>query len=293
MSLNLEIEWLCLREFLRLIRRDHKYLGLVLPMYSRTVYCPPRSQVLRAAYCFARLLDDVLDGDRPTAVDPENYVRRITEEIQSGGFSGSGIADRLGCFVFDRVDRLCRQEDRPSHQILTLIDAMLFDYERAHTGMLLDSRELHTHHIRTFEAAQNVTLCIAGSDLRASDIPRLAQAQSCLYTLRDLEDDLSRGLVNIPLDVILRAKEQGAEDMSYRSLTRTSAVIQWMMEESMRGSHAVGEAGIALAALSDRRARMVLRPLHRGLRWLAGRLNKSLPVQRLHDNRGFEAVTGN
>ena len=34
------------------------------------------------------------------------------------------------------------------------------------------------------------------------------RAQACLYTLRDLEEDLSRGLVNIPEDVVTLARSQ-------------------------------------------------------------------------------------
>ncbi len=195
---HLDIEWICLREFGRLARRNPRYLGLVFSMYGRTIHSLARSHMLRAAYCFARHLDDVLVGDCLVSENPATYARRILQQARSGCFTTESVASRLESFVFQNVDRFAGGEDHPSKELMILIEAMLFDRERTRQRLLLTQKELHDHHRRTFGAALNVALCIGGACTRASDIPDIMQAQGCLYSLRDLSQDLSRGLVNIP-----------------------------------------------------------------------------------------------
>jgi hypothetical protein len=276
MVFHLDIEWLCLREFWRLARRDPRYLGLILTMYGHTLDALARSQMLRATYCLARLLDDVLDGDCLVAAEPETYVQRVLQQARSGCFTTESIASRLGRFVFQNLDRFACQEDQPLQEFIILIEAMLFDRERARQRLLLTQKELYTHHRRTFGAALNVALCIGGADTRAPDIPDLIQAQGCLYTLRDLDQDLSRGLVNIPLGVVEEARRQGVDDGAYEALRYAPVVQLWMRQDLAYGAQCVARAGDALNANRDRRAVMVLRPLYRGLRHLVKRLPRDV-----------------
>lgn len=276
MVFHLEIEGICLQQFLRLARRDPRYLGLVIPMYGRSVHSLVRSQMLRATYCFARFLDDVLDGDCAVSEDPGTYVRRVLQQAQSGFFSTETVASRLGRFIFQNVDRFAPAQDHPSKELIILIEAMLFDRKRACERLLLTQEELAAHHRRTFSSALNISLCIVGSYTRATSIPDVIQAQGCLYTIRDLCQDLSRALVNIPLDVVEEARRQGARDLSYDALRRTTAVQMWFGEELAHGAGCVEQVGRVLAANRDRRAGWVLRPLYRGLRHLAKRLPRDL-----------------
>jgi hypothetical protein len=276
MMFHLDIEWICLREFIRLTRRHRRYLGLVLPMYGRTLHSLGRSQMLRAAYCLARLLDDVLDGDCPVCEEPAAYVQRILSQARLRRFTTENVATRLAGFVFQHVDSFAAREDAPLQELISLIEAMLFDRERACQRLLLTQDALQGQHQRTFAAALNVTLCIVGAYTRAPDVPALIQAQGCLYTLRDLDVDLGRGLINIPLDVVEAALRQGADSYAYEALRRTPAVQSWLHDELVRGVRCVARAGGTLATNRDRRATMVLRPLYRGLYRLAQRLTQQL-----------------
>jgi len=274
----LEIECLCAREFARLICRRPRYLGLIVSMYGRTLTNPARAQMFRATYCLARLIDDVLDGDIIIQGDPEVYVFCLMNKDKTGMIAGRNPPSRLGCYVFENINRFGRNGEMPAEYLHALVESMLFDRKRARMKLLLSDHQLRTHLINTLEAAHNATLCIANARARAPDIPHLIRAQATLYTLRDLKTDISRGLINIPEDVVTLALDQGGGSLSYDALSSTSAVKEWIAGELAIGREYVESAGHQLAAMKDRRTSMIVRPLHRGLKRLARRLPKVLGV---------------
>lgn len=274
----LKIEYMCAREFARLICRDSRYLGLTVSMYGRTLNSPTRAQMLRAAYCLARLIDDVLDGDIIIPGDPEVYVFYLMHQAKAGMIAGRNLPSRLGRFVFENINRFGRNSEIPAEYLHVLVESMLIDRRRARKKLLLSDRQLHTHLVKTLEAAHNAALCISNARARAPDIPHLIRAQASLYTLRDLKTDISRGLVNIPEDVVTLARDQGCNSLSYDALFSTSAVKKWIADEFAFGRGHLEAAGHQLAAIKDRRTSMIVRPLHRGLKHLARRLPPVLGV---------------
>jgi hypothetical protein len=74
------------------------------------------------------------------------------------------------------------------------------------------------------------------------------------------------------------AFNQGCSSLSYDALSSTSAVREWIAGELAFGRGYLEAAGHRLAAIKDRRASMILRPLHRNLRRLARRLPRILGV---------------
>jgi hypothetical protein len=292
MIAHLDIEWLCVQEFVRLALRNSRYLALILPMYGRTLNYPRRAQLLRCTYCLARILDDMLDGDMPCPADPEYFVRTLIHQARTGVTAGDGVAGKLASHVFTSLGPLASPIENPAEQFQGLVQLMLFDHSRADRGLLLTSRQLEEHHRQTFSASLNVTLTIAGARTRATDIPEIIRAQSTLYTIRDLEVDLGRGLINIPSEVVAEARLEGAPPVPHLALLSTVAVKTWIAEELERGRHSVEAAGRLLERREmtgwglerseaagrvperrdDREARWVLQPLYRGLYHLSKRL---------------------
>jgi len=271
---SLEIERLCLAEFSRLCLRNRRYIALVAAMYGRAPRAPGRAQLMRATYCLARLLDDVLDGDRQVDGAPEAYVLRLMHDLENAASARRDGAIRLSRFVFTNLKSLAEGEEDPAADLRALIDLMLFDRTRARDRILLREEELLQHHHLTFASILNIALCIVDARIRARELTSLTRAQSILYTIRDLEEDLSRGLVNIPFEVLCESGHAEGMDLSYSALQKHPAVWRWIRQELAVGVQCAARADRFLVECSDRRAKVILGPLCRGLRGLARRLPK-------------------
>jgi len=237
-----------------------------------------KAQLLRSTYYFVRIMDDVLDGDLLMAGDPAIYVFCFLQQAKSGILVGRNTAARLGHHVYRRIDRLDSNCELLTGYLNTLTEAMLFDRKRSRRGLLLSSLELRGHQLQTLESAHNAAFYIAGVHTRARDISHLIRAQAILTTLRNLKADLSRGLVNIPVDVVTLAQSQGAADLSYEELIPTSAVREWLAGQLAFGTEYLEAAGRMLTELKDRRVLSLLGPLYRDLQILAERLHRILGV---------------
>ncbi len=107
---------------------------------------------------------------------------------------------------------------------------MQTDYHRSVNSNLLSADDLNEHHQQTFTLSIDLMLQALGARLRAKDMPELIQAFGWCSVVRDLQEDLDAGLINIPEDVFHKAMKEGA-DKSYNSLIQTCAVQIWMIEE--------------------------------------------------------------
>jgi hypothetical protein len=251
-------------------------------MYARTAVLPVRATALRRAYVLVRVLDDALDGDRAWPGDPEAFARRLLEDAHGGYISGSDPVSRLARRVFVDADRLAREGEVPSRWLTTLVETMLFDAERARKRLVLPDSDLTAHLLRTFGSALDTALSLAGATLRADDLPDVTEAQAALYTLRDLALDLSRGLVNVPAEVVATARDEGVADLSAAGFLSSDAVRAWRGERLEAGTRHVVRARAVLAAARDRRARWVVSPLLTGLRFLARRLGRRRSTNAMH-----------
>ena len=269
-----EIEMICLREFSYLLKRSLKYSQLVTCMYARSWDDYPRSCLLRAAYCLVRYVDDILDRDRHLNTHPKQYVQNLLEQIQSGHYRFEDPISRLANYVMAQLDKLCLKEDNPKEEFLSLFRRMIFDWDRANRKIIYDEQALHTHHVQTLIHAQNITLTITGSKLRGTNVLDLTEAQGHLYVLRDIKQDLLKGIVNIPAEILNAAGLNDAYNMMPGQIFEKNAVKLWMKQELNRGNNHLLEFMNQLPALADLPARKVFKPLTRGLRYLTFRLKK-------------------
>jgi len=268
------IEWICIKIFGQLLHRNVRYLPVVLPMYFRSVYNARKCHILRASYCFARYLDDILDGDIRIQGDPTKFIEHLMSKIRNTGGTSSDNSDYviLGKYVYQNIDQYTTNGVVPSRELDILIEAMLFDRERADRRMLLSRAELDNHHLQTFRSALLVTLNITGAQYRPEEVETLARAQGSFYSLRDLEKDLSMFINNIPEGILLQSKLDDRGYWNYPELIQSAFIIDWINEEYNQGLVQLTRLRKVLAENRDFHFRATIKPLYKGLSYLRQKL---------------------
>jgi hypothetical protein len=229
------LESLCLREFYYFIRRHVRYLLVFVAVYRYSLFRWRATRIVRVGFCLAQHVDDVLDGDRNVGQDPEAYVRKLLRQIEMSDYDCSWPAACMAKYVMAELGCYQTATDDPRSDLLKLFEVMLYDRRRINEHLLLSGDELTEHHRQTFYYSLNIALIIAEAELRADDAADLIGAFIWCSPLRDLREDLEKGLVNIPRSVIEQAQKQGATTLDYQALSATPAVRKWMRNEYHRG----------------------------------------------------------
>jgi hypothetical protein len=103
--------------------------------------------------------------------------------------------------------------------------------------------ELDAHHRATFALSVNLLLTTTGCTARAEAVPSLIDAFAWCSVFRDLDDDLRKGLINIPCD----AWEGGPP-----------ARLAWADSAQLRAGIAIERAADEIAHLDDARSQKIL-----------------------------------
>ncbi len=240
---TLRIEGLCFREFAHFARRHPRYLLVAAALVRASLGRWRETRLLRAAYCLAQHVDDVLDGDRRVKIDPEAYVQAVLRGLAPAGDSS---AEPLAAFVAAHAS----EEER--RELIDLFEVLLEDRRRMDARQAWSAAELAEHHRKTFFYSFDLTFRFAGAGLRAGDVPELIDALAWVSPIRDLEKDFQKGLYNVPREVL-----QGNLD--------APAVQEWLRSEHRRGAAAIEALGARLSSVSDPRGRKILAVFHRAL----------------------------
>lgn len=270
-----EIESLCLIEFARCARRHVRYLVICVALYRASVGRFRERRALRTGFCVLQSVDDLLDGDRSSNEEPLDVVDGLVEELRSRRF-GDGSLSRLAAAFLGDCERAGRGPDALA-AALALIRHMQADRRRILECRLLGEQQLREHHRRTFGGSVDLMLLTAGSPLRAADVPDLIDAFGWCSTMRDLEEDLDNGLVNIPKEIVERARDEGVQDLSFASLCRSSAVRDWMKRELARAEEALDRADAEIRAAGGAEGASTLGLFARSIRRYARRYSRALP----------------
>ncbi len=238
----LRLEVLCLGELARFTRRHPRYLLTGLAIWSYSLRRWRETRLLRAGFCLTQHIDDVLDGDRPVPVDPVAYARGLLR----------GEPAPLAPLAEHVVGELDRRGGRG--MLTELVEVLIEDRRRMDERRTMSAAALAAHHRRTFRLSLDLTLLAAGSDLRAEDAPELVEALAWCSPVRDLEEDLAKGLINIPEEVLAQVPGAAAP----RAILASEPVKDWLRTEHRRAAEAIAELG--------RKARPpVLTTFHRAL----------------------------
>jgi phytoene/squalene synthetase len=265
---TLRIEALCLSEFWGLVRRHPRYLRVFFALFRASLPGWRQRRPLRVAYCLAQHVDDVLDGDRPATpadVEPEAYVRALLVVLDGGPLSRpaeeAGTAELLAAYLATALEPATTgMKDELSELFAVLIE----DRRRMDERRTMTSPALAEHHRRTFHLALDLAFQLSGSRLRAVDTPELIEALAWSSPVRDLDEDLEKGLINVPAEVIAEAGWTGREE-NLEPILDTPAVVDWLRREHRRGAASILALGERLPSIDDRRGRKILAAFRRVL----------------------------
>jgi hypothetical protein len=239
------LEFICLVQFGIFIRRHRRYLVVALFLYGHSLFRWRKTRVLRTGFCLLQAIDDLLDGDRVSERDPIYVAGDIVRQMRTGNFATDRLAFLAEALTED-LRALQTEADDPVAEAIALIQHMCVDRERVEQGLIFDKSQLRRHHRKTFVYSLNLLLIASGARTRSKDVPELIEAFGWCSTVRDLEEDLGHGLVNVPADVVAAAAMEGATPDSATEFVSTHAVRSWLGSELER-------ADSLLRAHKDRR----------------------------------------
>lgn len=248
----------CLIEMTRFSWRHIRYARIAAILVAVSLPAWGRRRVLRTGYCVLQLADDWLDGDRPCEHDPVDVIDDLLREIEHRRFSGRGISKMASSLVAD-LDALGEQTgEDPVRWLVELLRTLQDDRRRAQRREIWDEPRLRAHHDATFARSLDLLLLATGSTSRARDAQAVVDVISVISVLRDLREDLARGLCNVPREI-----SEGLADPS------APEVVRWVEAEQSRAL--AGLEGPWQARL-DPAGRRAVEPFVRSMqRWLARR----------------------
>jgi hypothetical protein len=220
------VELCCLWQCAQFSRRHIRYFVIFLAIYGPSLLHWRRYRGVRTGFCAAQWIDDLLDGDRPSAREPLEVI----DDLMIGASPTSSLS-RLTAALFEDLDEAARNE------FIALVRTMQRDRKRVLEHAQWTEAELDAHHHETFTRSVDLMLITAGCTARGNEVPSLIRAFAWCSVVRDLDDDQRKGLDNIPRDVDVR---------------------EWLRTAHERACDDVTRAASEIAALTDARARRIL-----------------------------------
>ncbi|MEN8193454.1 MAG: hypothetical protein ABFS12_11600 [Bacteroidota bacterium] len=264
---KIDIEIICLKEFLCLLKRNIRYISVVFPMYYFRKGAINNSRLLRATYCFVRYIDDILDGDRNIDQDPYEYTITLKEQIENDQFYFTDRISYLACFITTGFRALEGCKESATNNLISLINCILYDFERARKRITLNAEDINKHLFVSLENSVNIALRISEANISSKEVSELIQAMSSFYTVRDLHADISKNLINIPNEILSQAKHEATEHTSLNDLFATETVKTWVKEEFKKGEENLLSFITKFKSIDDKRTRGVLKPIVTGLKY--------------------------
>jgi hypothetical protein len=184
LNIELFILWI---NFQLLKRNFFKYYKYVIGLYFLSItgkYYP-----LRPAYYFARYVDDVADRDLPFPKNINSFDDFI--KYVDSSYILNCVRNNL---ILKGIDKNIFEKNLEKFYL-----AMKFEYEREKNKQY-KILELDNIYIQTFQPVIQITLWCLGSKIEASNINGLSLIQGIVYSYRDHQDDLGKGINNKPIE---------------------------------------------------------------------------------------------
>lgn len=219
-------EYLSGRETINLVFRRPNFWNTTVGLYGLTVTGFEHGRLMRASYLPIRFIDDLLDGDVKGMKDPLGYTLQVQKEIETGPMVYSNRTSELIQRALVELERKAHLDDEPRKDFIRTIDIILFDYYRVMDRQALKQEVLDHYYSWLFDPARNISLIAMDSQLRAINIPTLSIAQGRIYSIRDIENDWIRGIINIPQELL--NKVGLTSNSSYKQIISNPEIKQWI-----------------------------------------------------------------
>jgi membrane-associated phospholipid phosphatase len=240
---RLWVELCCLEQCAQFSRRHIRYFVIFLAIWGPSLLHWRRYRAARVGFCAAQWIDDLLDGDRPSDREPLEIAGELVEEMQRDRFSSSSLS-LLTAALFAELG------DEGRREFIALVRTMMRDRERVLGRETWTEEELDAHHQETFRLSVDLMLITARCATRAAAAPSLIAVFAWCSVFRDLADDLTKGLINIPRGVSMDV---------------------WDRESHRRACAALVRAQEEIAAIPEARARRILGLFQRSIARFAAR----------------------
>lgn len=251
---NPGVELLCLAQCAQFSRRHRRYFIIFLAIYLPSLLHWRRYRSVRTGFCAAQWIDDLLDGDRPSEREPLEVVDELLEEMSRSAFSSRPLSRILSVLWMDL-------DDGARRDFMQLVRSMRRDRERVLGREVWPENVLEAHHRTTFSLSVNLLLITTGCHARAHMVPSLVDALAWCSVFRDLDDDLRKGLINIP---------RGAD------------VAEWTRASHARALVVLRQSAQEIARLDDACARRILGIFQRSIEKFAKRRTEA------HERRSLD-----
>ena len=251
-----EVEMICVRNFIAFGKRHPRYWLIAFYLFLDSLPKWRKRRVFRTGFCFLQYVDDLLDGDRKSFREPIEVVDEVICSIESGKYKDGDLMTLANAFVSD-IRSI--GGELAVNKTIELIKVMRRDRTRVLNQQLLSKDDLRAHHHKTFSLSIDLMLIARNADLRAMDVPELVDLLGWCSTVRDFRDDLSAGLVNVPIEVINKAHSNGITLLDYEFLLSTKAVRDWLCQEHLATNNLIDLSKYRLQTLKGRKGEYVLR----------------------------------
>lgn len=207
----------------------YKWFLRALKTFKYASMSPTRGSFLESYYTLMRYVDDIVDGDAPLPEQYKTSEQFVLEKIDfsQNPTSPQDSADYLMLHCFELADKFGQDFSSETQDIL---ESMLFDSRRYGTGNIFPDKELHHHfHMLDVRGTIGATLKVFGEDPEKYPILEpLGLACRIHYNIRDYEEDIAAGLVNIP--------KEDCEYFGIKDLNMNSPEIQsWFRYQAIQG----------------------------------------------------------
>ncbi len=189
-------EWLCQKAFCHFTLRHRRYALIWLMMMVQSVRSWRRTRKVRYAFCWAQWIDDLLDGDWRCSEEPLYLINSLVNSWDQGQFDDNDLS-----FLASMLYRECESLDHAMEVrglFSQLIKTMSKDRVRVLGQEAWPQDQLVEHLGTTFTLSLDLLLIFSASSSRASRWNELIKALAWCSVARDLEEDLAKGLINIP-----------------------------------------------------------------------------------------------
>ena len=268
----IDVELLCFANMWQFGKRHPRYWLIALGLLKGSVPHWRKRRVLRTGFCLLQEIDDLVDGDRSCDGEPLDLVEDVAQAIESSQFGDTKLMRLARAFNEDLRDV---GGDVATKQALRLIRVMCRDRMRVLQNEIWQKDKLEEHLKETFTLSIDLLLIAINAEVRASDFPQLIEAFCWCSVMRDLEEDMEAGLINVPEEVFIET-EQAA--MDYKELIASQSGRSWMKEGLLSAKVLLDATDHQLKALGKKRGSELLAMFARSIRNFADkRLPKRYP----------------
>ncbi|MFH1916534.1 MAG: hypothetical protein ABIJ21_04675 [Nanoarchaeota archaeon] len=187
------------------------------------------------AYHLCRSIDDIADGEQPL---PQEYhsFRHFFHDLHQTIETENYPETEIGLLLRGTIRDMEQYHGVDIRQGLhDFIEAMYVEYERRANKAISTREELFVVYQQSFSVPQDIAFICFHSRIRSKDVPELAQLQGRLYAVKDLAEEIPKGIVFIPKEVI--------PDMDWQSLLRkyedNPQILSWNAEELDAGKELI------------------------------------------------------